>query len=373
MLKKNIVFLPIGKKQCGDSLAIRLWDDSNPSNQKIILIDGGYKDDSKKVIDLVTNNFEADKVDLIISTHLDKDHIAGLPGVLESIQVGELWMHLPWDHSDEFLASRQEEFGTLKATNWLKNSLSNSNDLALAADAAGIIPEEPFAGLQYFTDFGTFTVLSPTVEYYESLLPAILDKSASKATAVTTSLSSVLAELMGPASRAGESIKKKLEDHDIETLSNIGDTTPSNNSSTVILLELVNGEKILFTGDAGKEGLEIAYGNFVSLGHSTGELKFIQVPHHGSRKNVGPNILNKFLGGKTEIKDQRRGTAFVSAVLDCAVHGHPKKSTTNAFRRRGYPVFQSGNVGIKHGNELKGYNSPVTPLPLFTEVEGDDL
>lgn len=374
MIKKNVVFLPIGDNQCGDAIAIRVWDSENPSNQNIILIDGGYKEDWKKVQHLVKEKFKASKIDLVVSTHLDGDHIAGLVGVMENIPVDRLWMHLPWEHSGDFLASRQEEFNSLSVTNWLKNSLSNSNDLALAAEAAGITPEEPFAGKQFTTELITLTVLGPTSSYYSELLPQILDKSVAKAAAAPAppnrSLVDELSKVLGGLKEIGENI---LESHHIELLKDEGDTTPSNNSSTIMLLEIPEeSKKLLFTGDAGKQALAYAYEEYVAGGHITGELDFVQVPHHGSRRNVGPTILNKFLGERTPSKDDRRGTAFVSAVKNCTKHGHPKKIATNAFRRRGYPVFQSGDNGVKHGHELDGYSSPAVPLPLFTEVEPDE-
>jgi hypothetical protein len=284
------------------------------------------------------------------------------------MRVKKLWMHLPWDHSDDYLAYRQDEFGSMKATRKLKNSLQSSNDLALAADANNVQIEEPFAGKQFITPFGVMTVLSPTEEFYESLLPQILDKSANKASTQTLGLVGALEQLIQNTSSA---IASKLEDHNIETLSNSGTTSPSNNTSTVMLLELVSGEKLLFTGDAGLEALDLAHQSFAALGHAPGEVNLVQVPHHGSRQNVGPSILDRFLGGKTALEGERRGTAYVSAALNCTKDGHPKKSVANAFRRRGYPVFHTASRSLKHGHDLIGFSGSVDPLPHFAEVEGD--
>ena len=44
-MKHNVVFLPIGDTSCGDAIAIRLWDGEDIGTQRIIIIDGGYKDD----------------------------------------------------------------------------------------------------------------------------------------------------------------------------------------------------------------------------------------------------------------------------------------------------------------------------------------
>jgi len=367
-MKNNIVFLGIGEDSCGDAIAIRLWDGVDIETQKVIVIDGGYKDDWQKVQEIVHGNFGAQGIDLLVSTHPDKDHISGLPGVVENIKVKSLWMHQPWNHSDDYLAYRQDEFGSMNATTKLKNSLQSSNDLALAADAKQIQVEEPFAGKQFYTPFGTLTVLSPTQELYEELLVQILDKSAKDNT--QPQVLGVLESLNALMGRTSERIVNKLfEDHDVETLTDAGTTSPSNNTSTVILLELNSGEKLLFTGDAGMEALNLAHMNYSALGHTSGELNFIQVPHHGSRHNVGPDVLDKFLGGKTQSKDIKRGTAYVSAAANCVKDGHPKKSVMNAFRRRGYPVYHTAGRNLKHGYPLEGFTSDVEPLPHFSEVE----
>lgn len=370
-MKNNIVFLGIGEDSCGDAIAIRLWDGENEGTQRIVIIDGGYKDDWQKVQKLVRDNFGAAWIDLVISTHPDKDHIGGLPGVVENLDVKALWMHQPWNHSDDYLAYRQEEFVTMNATNKLKNSLQSSNDLALAADAKGIVIEEPFAGKQFVTPFGTLTVLSPTSDYYEELLPQILDKSAARAAGVQPSAADPFASLNALLRQAGRSVASKLEDHNIETLTNAGSTSPSNNTSTVLLLQLNSGEKMLFTGDAGMDALSQAYENYTILGHLPGELHLVQVPHHGSRQNVGPDILDKFLGQRTSSTDIKKGHAYVSAAANCTKDGHPKKSVSNAFKRRGYPVIHTAGRHIKHGHELQGFTVSVEPLPHFDQVEDD--
>lgn len=241
-MKHNVVFLPIGDSSCGDAIAVRLWDGEDIGTQRIVIIDGGYKDDWQKIRDLVKNNFGAKWIDLVISTHPDQDHIGGLTGVIENLAVRQLWMHLPWNHSDEYLNNRQDEFRSMTATNWLKNSLNASNDLQLAAEANNVPIEEPFAGKQFITPYGTLTILSPSVDFYEELLPQILDKSAEKSQRLQTA--STLTSLSDLFGKAKDAVMNAIESHHIETLTNSGSTSPSNNSSTVMLLELTSGKKL---------------------------------------------------------------------------------------------------------------------------------
>jgi beta-lactamase superfamily II metal-dependent hydrolase len=367
--------LPIGDKKCGDAIVLRFGDldSGDPNKQTVVVIDGGYSEDHTKVIDTVRQHYGASKIDLLVSTHAERDHIGGMPGIVENFPVANLWMHLPWEHSADFLAARQEDFSDTKITNKLAKAMRASSDLAAAADAEGIKPEEPFAGKRFVTPFGTITVLGPTQQYYEELVSQIFDKSSVKA-----SLSSLQALLraadpfVGGVKRAAEAAFNAVESHHFETLTNAGDTGPSNNSSAILLVELADGSsKFLFTGDAGIQALEPAASLYAALGHGPGELDIFQVPHHGSRHNIGPDVLTMFLGDKTSHPDIKRGLAFVSVGANCEADGHPKRVATNAVTRRGYKVWQTKGDGVKFGHPRANWG-PVASLPLYESVEADE-
>lgn len=361
-MQYQIDFLPCGEKTCGEAIAIRFGDllSGDLTKQYVILIDGGFSGDDEKIISYLKEHYGTDYIDLMVSTHPDNDHIGGLPGIIEKARVANLWMHLPWEHSADYLEARQSEFVTASVAKTLKKALSSSNDLALAADAANLTPVEPFTGSQFTTEYGTVTVLSPTAQHYENLLAEILGATPAPQ---KSGLEAALQKLLASAQNV-------IESHHIETLTDKGETTASNNTSVVLLLELNDGHKFLFCGDAGKSSLEIAYTAYELLGHKTGELALVQVPHHGSRRNVGPTILNKFLGEKTAHPDTKIGNAVVSVGEVCDVHGHPKKVITNAYKRRGYPVTQTRGSAKMFGMDRPGWSS-VEALPLFTQVEAE--
>src|SRR5690606_38940828 len=121
----------------------------------------------------------------------------------------------------------------------------------------------------------------------------------------------------------------------VETLDDTGETTAENNSSTILLLR-VDGQSALFTADAGIPALTQAIELLQIAGFEFSNLNFIQVPHHGSRRNVGPSILDWILGPRLPI-DSVLKVAFVSAPKNGAPK-HPAKKVVNAFRRRGAPV-----------------------------------
>lgn len=379
-MQYQIDFLAVGDKQCGDAIAIRFGDleSGDKDRQTVIQIDGGYASNVADVVNHHETNFATDRIDLLVSTHPDGDHIGGMPGLIKGMnKVGKLWMHIPSDHSGDMLANKQFDYKVQTLTRKIQASMQQSDDLQATAEQWGVEIEEPFTGTRFESPWGTLTVLGPSKVYYESLLAEIVDKSAKKAAEQTAALT--IAQLQSKLKPTSDSLLNaltkalgKIESYHLETLTNGGTTSASNNTSVILLLELIDGKTFLFTGDAGMPALEFAHGEFVALGHAAGSLDLVQVPHHASRKNSGPTILTKFLGDVQPSSDEpRRGVAIASVGAACDVHGHPHRIVTNAFKRRGYPVWQTKGNGVKFGFERFGWNA-VDPLPMFESVETDE-
>jgi len=357
----EVDFLPIGKGACGDSFALRFGDleSGDPAKQTVVLIDGGFTDDA----DLIKQHFDDwyghNKIDLVISTHPDQDHINGLSGVLQKMDVTELWMHLPWEHSEVLSESKHAGFNTARLNQKLAKALQSSADLATVASQTVSVVREPFAGeTSLVTGHGRVTVVGPSRDYYEALLPQFLDWQP-KAKAQLTAFE-----------RLTRGLQKAAESFNIETLRDRGETSPQNNSSAIVLVEY-DGKKLLFTGDAGREAIDLACEELEYLGHQPGSYTVVQVPHHGSRHNVGPTILDRLLGSKLPNDSTSRGFAYASAAKDC--EDHPKKVVLNAFKRRGYPVISTEGISrlIHSGGPDRGWG-PSVPHPLYAEVEDDD-
>jgi hypothetical protein len=105
------------------------------------------------------------------------------------------------------------------------------------------------------------------------------------------------------------------------------------------------------------------------LGLPLQKFSFVQIPHHGSRRNVGPAVLTRLLGSKQQENDPTRFAAFVSAPKDD--EQHPRRIVLNAFKRRGAKVIATqGSSKIHYGGFPKrnGY-SDAEVLPFYTSVE----
>ncbi len=108
-------------------------------------------------------------------------------------------------------------------------------------------------------------------------------------------------------------------------------------NSSVILVVLIDGRGLLFTGDAGIPALTHTADYMDACGIRREWIKLIQVPHHGSHQNVGPTILNRLLGPIQPL-DIPTKVAYVSAAPD----GEPEHPVTEGRQR--LPPTRSGGL-----------------------------
>ena len=361
----EIDFLPVGEGQrSGDAIAIRFEAPGAPA--RVVIIDGGYRDDGPQLVDHVLKYYDTTTVDLVIATHSDADHINGLSVALEELNARELMIHRPGEHASEL--SRMSAYARLRKslgqdlTDKLERSLEAVASLIQQAERAGIPVTEPFTGVQRFG--GALTVVGPTEDYYTSLLPDFRS-----ATSAATAESLVRKALRA----SGQVLTRVMESVHIETLTDDGSTSAENSSSAIIHLE-VDNRRLLFTGDAGIEALTRVANTLDGGGYgwspTSRPLDFIQIPHHGSKHNVGPTILNRLLGHPGDRSD---GSFIAIASAAETSLKHPSQRVINAFVRRGGYVGATNGVKVCHSylaTPRNDYN-PVAPLPLVAEFDED--
>jgi beta-lactamase superfamily II metal-dependent hydrolase len=354
----EIDFLAVGKEsKSGDAIALRYGDLAvGGDQQRVIVIDGGFTDDGQTLVQHIRTYFGTNTVDVVVSTHPDQDHVSGLRVVLEEMDVGQLWMHLPWAHSYNLAEGRKSSDPWTGYNEKLQKSLAGASEIEELARRKGITIREPFAGLSI--DDGGFRILGPTAGFYEQVLGEIKQESLTER---------LLASLREMAKAAVTYARETLH---LEMLGDDGTTSPQNDSSAICLLSW-DGNLSLFTGDAGIRALEDATALLESDGYKPGGLRFMQVPHHGSRRNVSPAILDRLLGPKGQ--QNTRGHAFVSAAPK-GEPKHPSKKVANAFRRRGYTVYATQGQAKWHywsAPARLNYDS-AEPLPFYDQVEHDN-
>lgn len=318
-LMLEVDFLPVeatdgpGSKS-GDAITFR-FSNAEQGDPFIVVIDGGYSAIGDQLAGHIQKYYGTTHIDLVVSTHPDADHLNGLIRLLEIMQVDELMLHLPWEHSVEV-----KEF----------SNLEKILQLYTTALARGVKVTEPFSddGLQRAG--GAITILGPTKLYYEALLKEDLGSEVTK----NVGLSS---ESFAHADVRGEDSVEPLDDDDI--------TSARNNMSVVMMLD-TSEEHHLFTGDAGITALGKAADTFEAMGgsFSARQIEFFQVPHHGSRRNLGPAILDRlFPNGAVGT------TAFISSGL--VDEKHPGEAVVAELRRRGFSIFATESKLLLHSHD----------------------
>ena len=333
----EVDFLPVGKgEKSGDAIAMRFGDLSRPGGQTVIVIDGGFGEATgKQLANLIRNRYHTDRVDLVVSTHPDMDHIGGLETVLSEFgrNVGGLLMHLPWKHDDAICGVKDGRATPQSISRKLRDSLKAAVSLEAKARSLGVPIYEPFAGMPLLCD-GMVSVLGPDRDFYTSLLPHFYGMP-------DYAGSGYLASFREP-----ENFVKNRDNwyEESKSLSNHSGTSARNDSS-VILQVMVDGGRLLFTGDAGIPALGYAADCIVANGWNYHPLRLIQIPHHGSRNNVGPRILDRLVGPVRPFPVRPFDSwGNISAVVSCSPDGapeHPNGRVLNAFRRRGVRCFQT--------------------------------
>ena len=297
----------------------------------------------------IKESANTDYIDLVVASHLHNDHISGLTKVLSGLQVGTLAIHCPWDYTKSIQRMTQTTASPSHLKTQIERSVLTLSSLVDLAEELGIKVIQPFAGEEILN--GLF-VLGPTEEYYQDLLanfnitPEV--KAGSRIDTFIKSSRDAVINWIDAHSPLG-----KLSD-------DYPDTSPENNSSLVLLLQ-INEKKFLFTGDAGKDALTRSINFAESEGISLANIDFFDIPHHGSRRNLGQTILNRLMPK--------------NAFISCPPEGdpkHPSRRVVNALIERDcHPCSTKGGGIYLHSKDTPqrdGWNT-AQPLSFYDQVE----
>jgi hypothetical protein len=190
------------------------------------------------------------------------------------------------------------------------------------ATRKGISIREPFQGEW----IGPFRVLAPSRARYLQLIIA-----SDKTPQPVAATAGILSELLKMAKPIITLIKAGWES---ERFSD--EETSVENEMSVVQFAHLNGHKIVLTGDAGRGALTEAAEYAPQAGLLLPGVNRFQVPHHGGRRNVSTELLDRWLGPRLPhmLPDgQERFTAMISAAKED--EDHPRKAVIRAMRHRG--------------------------------------
>lgn len=137
-------------------------------------------------------------------------------------------------------------------------------------------------------------------------------------------------------------------------------TSPVNESSLILLIEY-DGVKVLLTGDAGKKGMRRAIHFAAEHSIPLNDCTIIKMPHHGSRKNVDPNIMSTFVGS---------GMLIYSCASEDLGH-HPSMRLINMLNEEGFKEqFSTSGSILNWGKDAPPRHwLPAISYPVNKKIE----
>jgi len=282
----------------GDSILI------STSNGTNILIDGGEEGTYGEEIEDSLDERGIEKLDLVVLTHIDSDHIGGIIEMLEEDnhdRINELW----FNDSTIKINVKNGEIGygqgnTLEEI--IKDTPIKHNSNLFFEKGCNIADREYFIGSDI-----KLTLLSPMKD---TLCTQVKKwKEYNGEIAGLSCFDERDLGLVAENFRAENLNKAKTK-----KLAKATKTSLANETSIAFILEY-NQKKFLFLGDA---DIKTINQSLIDLNYSSKnrlEVEFVKLSHHGSKKNINEDFLDLI------------DTSKFIILTDCSTFAHPDKET----------------------------------------------
>ena len=263
-----------------------LWIEYGTSSRlNRILIDGGTGSTKMEILKMISSLPEPEReFELLVVTHLDKDHIEGILSLLSDTTLGfkvkqiwfNAWQHLPGGQgADAFSAKQAEELSACIVRHGIPWNSSFEGKAVMVGD-----DELPVINL----DGGMkFTLLSPSKEQLVALKPVW----------VRELLKLKLPPGYGVATPDDQIDRFSPDEPNVEALNQLPFTEDESeaNASSIAFLAEYAGKTVLFTGDA----LPATVLNGLNRLAPSTKLKvdLYKLSHHASAGNTSPDLIKK--------------------------------------------------------------------------------
>lgn len=330
----EIDFLDVESAKSGDAIPLRYQLNGATT---IHVVDGGFTDTGSSIVKHIKQYYGNPAViNRVVVTHPDGDHACGLQTVLEELEIGELWMLRPWLYAGELLDRFEHYSSAQNLAKRLKECYPYIATLEQIAIKRGIPILEPFQS----AIIGAFTVMAPSKSRYLDLIVA-----SEKTPESAEDSSKGLGDLFKEAVAKVAAFIKAAWGNEVFS----PDETSAENEMSVVQYALLCNERILLTADAGRAALTEAADYASAIGLALPGIDRFQVPHHGSRRNVSTEVLDRWLGQRLPQQSTKGAFTAVcsSAKLD---KDHPRKSVIRAIIHRGGNFYATEGRSIcSHG------------------------
>ncbi len=279
----HLKFLPA---RFGDCIWIEYGDDQKTHR---ILIDGGTagtRHDIKKLLNALPENER--KLELLVVTHIDRDHIEGILKMFEEkdelpFEIDDFWFnswnHLPQNNEDEHFGAVQGERLTVQILKHQLNWNKKFNGKAIVVENDELPKVELPGGMK-------LTILSPAPEHLAELKDKweeeVLDANLNPGFSLAPNDEEEEDEQFGVPEIPDVNALVQEEFHEDEA---------AGNGSSIAFLAEFNEKKILFCGDAFPTQLVKAL-DIISPDEKL-KLDLFKVSHHASSHNTSQELLDK--------------------------------------------------------------------------------
>lgn len=358
----EIDFLPVGDGEAsGDAIGVRY---GYANAYSVIVVDGGTVDSGKAFVDHINKYYDTpSRIDHVVCTHPDDDHSSGLREVIKAFEIKAIWIHRPWLYADRLVDRFKGNWTVQGLRKRLRDDFPIIAEISDYAEEHDIPIYEPFQG----AEIGDLRVMSPTFEAYLNLVPQF-DRTPD---AAESAPQKAVLEVLGEVAKVAKKIIKWISETWFEETLKEGSETSATNESSVVLYGDFEGRRVLLTADAGIQALTATCDHAEQVDIPLQSFRFVQVPHHGSRHNVSPSVLNRLIGPIVDEGETINTTAIASAAEKSETH--PRRVVLNAFRRRGVKVSATNGSAKRHSLNMPDRAGwvAVTPYEFLPEVEGD--
>lgn len=280
----------------GDALWIEYGE---AGKTRHILIDGGLPSTFEHLEPKIEALKDPRKLELLVVTHVDEDHIGGTVKLLGAVQDLELELLDVWfngrEHLDgkqvvlDQLGSKQGEFLTALIAKQTLNWNKAFKGWPVEVPAGGALPSKKLPGGM------RLTLLSPGREQLADMIKK-WDKELTDAKAKIdwTDVDAVLAFLEGqPSLKPRDALGGSRSVDDLASVKFESDTAEANGTSIAVLAEYA-GRTVLFGADAYAPVLSKSIDRLLKERHIERlPVDLFKVSHHGSRGNISTALLDK--------------------------------------------------------------------------------
>jgi len=273
-----VIRLTMLPAQDGDCLLLEYGDDARTRR---LLIDGGRAGTYPDIVPTLNALAQdADRLDLLVVTHIDQDHILGVLGLVRDVARAVGFDDVWFNGYDQLVESEFETFGAVDGELLTSALLEQQIPWNAAFKGKAV---QVWRSFDWFDDASIMTLLSPDRGQLEDL--------------IETWKSECAKEGLIPGRNPEEPPPRGFEalgPIDVEALAGSrfeADDSKTNRTSIGFLIEY-DGVRLMFTGDADDRRLVESVRPLAEAAGGRLRLDALKVSHHGSRKNLSKDLLD---------------------------------------------------------------------------------